>query len=218
MAAAHLLVDGDGVHLEDAAMQSLGLPSVEGTDPVPPLRSELPPTDTAEQAASTVTALADAPRIDVASVVDAAATAAQDAAREDAARRTAPPARPASGRGETGRSPSSCPGGTDGFGPVADGVAEAGEQLRCMFSVDTVFGVAGRSNASDHPAGKALDFMVDRVTGDRLAGYALANRERLGIKYVIYRQRIDTGDGWEPMPDRGSAVANHMDHVHISFD
>lgn len=35
---------------------------------------------------------------------------------------------------------------------------------------------------------------------------------------MIYRQRIDSGDGWERMEDRGGATANHMDHVHISFE
>ena len=74
------------------------------------------------------------------------------------------------------------------------------------------------SNASDHPAGKALDFMADRAAGDQLSEYAAANMDELGISYVIYRQRINTGDGWEMQEDRGGATANHMDHVHISFD
>ena len=77
---------------------------------------------------------------------------------------------------------------------------------------------AGRANASDHPAGLALDLMVGRGIGERVAEYIRANRERLGVEYVIYRQRIDTGSGWERMPDRGGATANHMDHVHISFE
>jgi hypothetical protein len=104
------------------------------------------------------------------------------------------------------------------FGGVQAAVAEVGNELRCRFGVDTVYGVAGRANASDHPAGRALDLMVDRATGEKLAEYAASNRDRLGVEYVIYRQRIDSGDGWERMPDRGGATANHMDHVHISFD
>ncbi|WP_233160143.1 hypothetical protein [Pseudonocardia sp. MH-G8] len=104
------------------------------------------------------------------------------------------------------------------FGGVQGVVAAAGNELRCRFDVDEVSGVAGRANASDHPDGLALDLMVDRVTGEDLAEYALANRDRLGIEYVIYRQRIDSGDGWERMEDRGGATANHMDHVHISFE
>ncbi|MBC3193332.1 hypothetical protein H7X46_19920 [Pseudonocardia sp. C8] len=101
---------------------------------------------------------------------------------------------------------------------VASNVAEAGEKLRCMFGVDTVLGIGSRGGTSDHPSGKALDFMVDSATGDRLAEYALAHADELDIKYVIWEQRINTGDGWEMQEDRGGATANHMDHVHISFN
>ena len=85
------------------------------------------------------------------------------------------------------------------------------------FGQPTVLGVAGRGNASDHPNGRALDFMVDRATGDQLAACAIRNREALGVSYVIWRQRIDTGSGFRPMEDRGSPTANHFDHVHVSF-
>jgi hypothetical protein len=59
--------------------------------------------------------------------------------------------------------------------------------------------------------------MVDRGTGDALAACALRNADALGITYVIWRQRINYGSGWQSMEDRGGATANHMDHVHISF-
>jgi hypothetical protein len=110
-----------------------------------------------------------------------------------------------------------CAAATSGFGPVKSWVATAGEELRCRFGVATVYGVAGRAGTSDHPLGLALDFMVDRAMGDRLADFALRNRRRLGVNYVIYRQRINFGNGWQAMQDRGSPTANHMDHVHISF-
>jgi len=48
--------------------------------------------------------------------------------------------------------------------------------------------------------------MVDRAAGDKLADFALRNRDRLGIKYVIYRQRINYGSGWRAMEDRGGAT------------
>jgi hypothetical protein len=107
---------------------------------------------------------------------------------------------------------------TGQLGAVKPHVRAAAEFLGCAFGEPTVLGVAGRSNASDHPRGRALDFMVDRATGDRLAACALRNRETLGVSYVIWRQRIDTGDGFRAMPDRGSPTANHFDHVHVSFD
>lgn len=76
---------------------------------------------------------------------------------------------------------------------------------------------AGNPN-SDHPAGRAFDFMVDRRTGDRVADYALAHRAELGVTYVLWRQRYNDGSGWDPMEDRGGPTADHYDHVHISFD
>ena len=54
--------------------------------------------------------------------------------------------------------------------------------------------------------------------GDALAEFGVANREKYRIEYVIYRQRINFGQGWEPMEDRGSITQNHFDHVHVSFD
>lgn len=107
---------------------------------------------------------------------------------------------------------------TGQLGAVKPAVRTAAEFLGCANGSPTVLGVAGRSGASDHPSGRALDFMVDRATGDRLAACALRNREELGISYLIWRQRIDTGSGFRAMPDRGGATANHFDHVHISFE
>ena len=107
---------------------------------------------------------------------------------------------------------------TGQLGPVKPFVRTAANFLGCAFGRPTVLGVAGRSNASDHPKGRALDFMVDRATGDQLAACALRNREELGVSYVIWRQRIDTGSGFRPMADRGSPTANHFDHVHVSFE
>ena len=210
--AGHALLGLTGIHLEDVALQAFTAPT-PGTGR--PVELDRPPLPAPSASAPGVEALVGAPPADVSAIVGAATATARDVTRDRKARAraraTSPPA-----PGPTDRS--TCAAGTDGFGSVADGVAAAGERLRCMFAIDTVYGVAGRSNASDHPAGKALDFMVDRSTGERLAEYALGNRDRLGISYVIYRQRIDTGDGWEPMEDRGGSTANHMDHVHVSFD
>ncbi|MGI8797863.1 MAG: hypothetical protein ACR2GE_00980 [Pseudonocardia sp.] len=110
-----------------------------------------------------------------------------------------------------------CPPNAAGFGSVKPWVASAGYYLRCKFDVKSIGGVAGRSGVSDHPLGLALDFMVDRGTGDALADCALRNKAALGITYVIWRQRINYGNGWQFMSDQGGATANHYDHVHISF-
>ncbi|MFC4053258.1 hypothetical protein ACFOY4_26530 [Actinomadura syzygii] len=80
----------------------------------------------------------------------------------------------------------------------------------------------------DHGDGRACDFMEStggrapteaaRRHGDQVAAYAVANARRLGISYVIWRQRIWNvrGGGWRPMEDRGSITQNHYDHVHVS--
>jgi len=104
------------------------------------------------------------------------------------------------------------------LGAVKPYVRAAAHFLACLFGEPRLLGVGSRANSySDHPYGLAVDFMVGRSTGDALAACALRNREALGIDYVIWRQRVNYGDGWEPMEDRGGFTANHFDHVHVSF-
>ena len=82
----------------------------------------------------------------------------------------------------------------------------------------------------EHPLGRACDFMLSSggvlpsasnvQLGYDIASWAQANASRLGIMYIIYRQKIwdirMASSGWVPMEDRGSITANHFDHVHIS--
>jgi hypothetical protein len=107
---------------------------------------------------------------------------------------------------------------TGQLGAVKSNVRSAAEFLGCTYDVETMHGVAGRAGTSDHPGGLAVDFMVDRATGDQLAECALKNQDALGIKYVIWEQQINHGSGWKGMEDRGGVTANHFDHVHISFE
>jgi hypothetical protein len=112
---------------------------------------------------------------------------------------------------------SDCDLDTSQLGAVKPHVRSAANFLGCTFGEPTVLGVAGRAGTSDHPSGKALDFMVDRATGNALAACALRDQKALGVSYVIWRQRINFGSGWKPMEDRGGVTANHFDHVHVSF-
>ncbi|MEV7011275.1 hypothetical protein [Streptosporangium sp. NPDC051022] len=83
------------------------------------------------------------------------------------------------------------------------------------------------NDGGEHPLGRACDFMMSTggslpsaenvALGDEIAAWAIKNKARLGVKYVIWRQRIDTGSGWRGMSDRGGITANHYDHVHISM-
>jgi hypothetical protein len=138
----------------------------------------------------------------------AAASAPTDAA--DVTQASAPD--PVAG-GTTG------PYSTANLGPSAPQTIALANLLGPMFNVGTVGGY--RAGAADHGDGLALDFMVDRATGERLAEYAQANAQRLGIRYIIWWQRIwnieKAGEGWREMADRGSITQNHKDHVHISL-
>ncbi|GAA3193875.1 coiled-coil domain-containing protein [Nonomuraea roseoviolacea] len=96
---------------------------------------------------------------------------------------------------------------------------------------DVPFGIGCYRTIQDggeHPLGRACDFMLSRggsmpsaaevARGNEIAAWAIKNSKRLGIMYIIYRQRIwhaRTGT-WRTMSDRGGTTANHYDHPHIS--
>ncbi len=79
----------------------------------------------------------------------------------------------------------------------------------------------GWDNHGEHTSGRALDIMTgDAALGTAIADFLRANAAALNLYNVIWRQHIFTqergGEGWRPMGDRGSATANHYDHVHVS--
>lgn len=111
-----------------------------------------------------------------------------------------------------------CDASLGGLGRVKPWVRTAAQFLSCLYGEPRLIGVASRgSSYSGHPGGLAVDFIVSGAKGDRLAECALRNRDALGVDYIIYKQRINYGDGWERMSDRGGSTANHFDHVHVSF-
>ncbi|SPT64577.1 MULTISPECIES: hypothetical protein [Actinomadura] len=102
-------------------------------------------------------------------------------------------------------------------------------EIAGMFGPFPVIGChRSTGDPQDHGDGRACDFMEStggrmpsagaQRHGDQVAAYAVANARRLGISYVIWKQRIWNvrGGGWRPMEDRGSITQNHYDHVHIS--
>jgi hypothetical protein len=79
----------------------------------------------------------------------------------------------------------------------------------------------GWSSHGEHSSGRALDIMTSDVTlGTAIAEFLRAHASELHLYDVIWRQHIWTpvraGEGWRSMPSRGSATANHYDHVHVS--
>jgi len=81
----------------------------------------------------------------------------------------------------------------------------------------------------EHPLGRACDFAADpggfggiatgssRDYGNRLAGYFIANADRLGVLYVIWYHQVWTpGVGWHYYKGDGTPSGDHMNHVHLS--
>lgn len=84
----------------------------------------------------------------------------------------------------------------------------------------TSYGGYRADSGSYHGSGQAIDVMISGEAGWEIARWARSHASELGVIEVLYSQQIWTaqraGDGWRWMSDRGSASANHYDHVHIS--
>ncbi|GAA2206385.1 hypothetical protein GCM10009850_018430 [Nonomuraea monospora] len=101
-------------------------------------------------------------------------------------------------------------------------------QVAKNFSLPFTVGCFRSGSSGEHPLGRACDFMMstggsmpsaaNNALGDRIAAWAIQNKDKLGVKYVIWKQRINQGSGWRAMSDRGSVTENHFDHVHISMN
>ena len=80
----------------------------------------------------------------------------------------------------------------------------------------------GQDGHGEHVNGQAIDFMISGASGDRLKDFLYANRYKLNLFDIIWEQRIWTiqrdGEGFRGMSSRGSATANHFDHVHIKVN
>jgi hypothetical protein len=119
-----------------------------------------------------------------------------------------------------GASGAPCP---DGSGVEAGLQANTVTLYRAVcaaFPVVSAWG--GRSGSGgDHGAGRALDIMSTGSLRDAIADYVRSHAAEFGVSEVIRAQHIWTvqrsSEGWRLMEDRGSATANHYDHVHVSL-
>ena len=73
----------------------------------------------------------------------------------------------------------------------------------------------------EHASGKALDIMTSDVSlGNAIAAFLQQHASELHVYDILWRQHIWTpvraSEGWRLFADRGSATANHYDHVHVS--
>lgn len=119
----------------------------------------------------------------------------------------------------TASASASCTNGSSVPAGVSPNIAAVHRAVCAQFPSITSYGTF-RSGGGDHGRGLAVDIMVSGELGWRVAEFVRANAGQLGVSYAIYSQRIWSvergGEGWRPMSDRGSATANHYDHVHVS--
>lgn len=104
-------------------------------------------------------------------------------------------------------------------GVPVDYVARIASYVADTFGVSDIGGYRPSDWASEHSTGRALDIMTysDMAKGSRIADWSVSNAGPLGLKWSIFNQRINTGQGWQGMEDRGSPTQNHVDHVHDFF-
>jgi hypothetical protein len=111
-----------------------------------------------------------------------------------------------------------CPDGSVEDG-LTDGAVYVYRSVCHAFPQITSYG--GWDAHGEHSSGKALDIMTSDVgLGTAIAEFLQSHASELHLYDVIWRQHIWTpvraSEGWRLMPNRGSATANHFDHVHVS--
>ncbi len=129
----------------------------------------------------------------------------------------------------SGAASSSTPASGISTAPCADGSGtESGltssavtlyRAVCAAFPALTTYG--GYDPHGEHVDGRAIDFMIsDSGLGQAVADWVHANAGALNVRDIIWAQHIWTPEqassGWRPMSDRGSATANHYDHVHVA--
>lgn len=91
-----------------------------------------------------------------------------------------------------------------------------------MANVPGISSIGGtRASAADpggHPSGLAVDYMTSPAVGDAVVAFHIAHWDELNVEYLIWEQRMlsSPNGSWKQMENRGSATANHMDHVHVN--
>lgn len=112
-----------------------------------------------------------------------------------------------------------CTNGTSIASWVSPNLKKIHEAVCARFPSIRTYGT--RTGAGDHGTGRAVDIMLSGPLGWQVANYLRENYREFGISYLIYEQKIWSvergGEGWRGMSNRGSATANHFDHVHVSI-
>jgi hypothetical protein len=205
--------------------QSGRIDVTEDLQPLQDLAASRSTRDAEESAAQQAQAAADQAERDRQQAEPAAAPGARPQAAAQAAASAAAAVPQAASAPSTSTAATAVAHITNSAGPVHAAVQAAADAV-----ISNVAGAAGitlggtRASATDpdgHPSGKALDYMVlgNGALGDAIVAYHVAHWNELGVEYLIYRQRMlsSPGGSWQPMENRGSPTANHMDHVHVNY-
>ncbi len=111
-----------------------------------------------------------------------------------------------------------CTNGTSVPAGVSPNIKKVHAAVCANFPEITTYGTF--RGDGEHSQGIAVDIMVSGGRGHEVAEFVRANYAALGVSYLIYSQRIwsvdRAGEGWRGMSNRGSATANHYDHVHVT--
>jgi hypothetical protein len=112
-----------------------------------------------------------------------------------------------------------CPSGSEVEAGLTPDAIRVHRAVCAEFPEVTSYG--GLRSDGEHSEGRALDIMVsDASMGDAIAEWVRAHASELGVSEVLWSQRIWTversSEGWRWFEDRGSATANHYDHVHVT--
>jgi hypothetical protein len=118
----------------------------------------------------------------------------------------------------TGLSMAPCPDGSVESG-LTSGAIYVYRSVCHAFPQITSYG--GWDAHGEHSSGKALDIMTSDVAlGNAIASFLQQHASELHLYDILWRQHIWTpvraSEGWRLFADRGSATANHYDHVHVS--
>lgn len=112
----------------------------------------------------------------------------------------------------------SCTNGTSVASGVSANIVKVHQAVCARFPEITTYGTF--RGDGEHSQGIAVDIMVSGSRGWEVAEFIRANYAELGVSYLIYSQKIwsvqRSGEGWRGMSNRGSATANHYDHVHVT--
>lgn len=107
------------------------------------------------------------------------------------------------------------------LGRVSSTTQRAANYFGNKYGIKSIGGYGGGSvPGSDHPKGRATDFMINNIKNGKSVGNALANDviknyKKYNVKYVIWNRYIwHPGRGWK----KYSGPSDHTDHVHVSYN